>query len=45
MPNNAKGEPTGLGFNYSHGCVGVSNTAIKEISADIRSGDVVRFDP
>lgn len=45
VPNNAKGEPTGLGSVFSHGCVGLRNADIKEISASVRAGDVVNFVP
>ena len=45
VPNNAKGEPTGLGADFSHGCVGMKNADIKEIAGFVRSGDVVDFRP
>ena len=45
VPNNAKGEPNGIGQDFSHGCVGLKNADIKEISAAAKSGEIVRFDP
>lgn len=45
VPNNAKGEPNGIGQNFSHGCVGLKNADIKEIAAAARAGEIVRFDP
>lgn len=45
VPNNSRGEPTGLGADFSHGCVGISNDAIKEISAGVRAGEIVNFIP
>ncbi|MEB3284757.1 MAG: peptidoglycan-binding protein [Candidatus Sericytochromatia bacterium] len=34
-----------IGFNASHGCVGLRNEDIEEIYPQLRNGDFVRFDP
>lgn len=45
VPNNGRGEPAGLGFDFSHGCVGIANEHIKAISADVRAGEIINFIP
>lgn len=45
VPDNARGEPTGVGQDFSHGCVGMANADIKAIAADVRAGEIVNFIP
>lgn len=45
VPNNGRGEPTGVGRDFSHGCVGMANADIKAIFADVRANEIVNFIP